>query len=74
MNNAWMDAHELNAAADRALQAATEALGTPRFPLLLVEYQRAMEQTGACRLALRMASPERAKGDAGRIPPLEARA
>ncbi len=42
---------ELNAAADAALKAATGALGTDRFPLLLVEYHRAMERVSACRPA-----------------------
>ena len=74
MNNTFKHMHELNAAADGALQAATQALGTARFPLLLVEYQRAMERASACRLSLRIASPERGKGESGRIPRLEGRA
>ena len=53
MTNAWMRLHECNAAADAALSAATDALGSDGFPLLLVEYQRAMEQAAAMRMALR---------------------
>lgn len=53
MTSAWMRLHECNAAADAALCAATDALGSDGFPLLIVEYQRAVELAAAVRRTLR---------------------
>ena len=57
MTNARMRMHELNEAVDLALKAATEALGTPQFPLLLVRYERAVELASAWRASMRVGSP-----------------
>ena len=44
---------ELNSAADAALEKATDGFGSAEFPLLMVEYQRAMEHLCSYRAALR---------------------
>jgi hypothetical protein len=74
MNDAWKRMHELNELADAALKEALDGLGTARFPLLLVEYHRAMERASKCRLTIRVASPEILKDHAGRIARLGRRA
>ena len=60
MTNRSQQSQRLTDAADAALRAATDALGTQSFPLLLVEYQRAMERANTHRLMLRL---EEAQGE-----------
>ena len=51
--NARKHQNDHTSAADAALEKATDSFGSAEFPLLMVEYQRAMEHLCSYRAALR---------------------
>jgi hypothetical protein len=55
MTNASTRMHDLNRAADEALRAATDALGTLRFPVILAKCHQAMRHASKGRMTVRRA-------------------